>query len=65
MRKKDLITQNTRLFDKITVAQLKITELKEKIANRDAEIDGLKKEIEDKILYKNAFALLGDKAIRK
>ena len=46
MRKKDLITQNTRLFDKITVAQLKITELKEKIANRDAEIDGLKKEIE-------------------
>ena len=46
MRKKDLITQYTRLFDKITVAQLKITELKEKIANRDAEIDGLKKEIE-------------------
>lgn len=26
---------------------------------------GLEKEIEDKILYKNAFALLGDKAIRK
>ena len=46
MRKKDLLAQNTRLFDEITAAQLRITELKEEIASRDAEIDELKNEIE-------------------
>ena len=46
MRKKDLLAQNTELFDRITEAQLQISELKKKIANRDTEIDELKKEIE-------------------
>ena len=45
MRKKDLLAQNTELFDRITEAQLKISELKKEIANRDTEIDGLKREI--------------------
>ena len=46
MRKKDLLTQNTQLFDKISEAQLQISSLKKEIADRDIEIDGLKKEIE-------------------
>ena len=46
MRKKDLLTQNTQLFDKISEAQLQISSLKKEIAYRDKEIDGLKKEIE-------------------
>lgn len=46
MRKKDLLTQNTQLFDRITEAQLKISRLKSEIEKRDTEIDELKKEIE-------------------
>lgn len=46
MRKKDLLSQNTQLFDKITEAQLQITELKKEIASRDTEICDLKKEVE-------------------
>lgn len=46
MRKKDLLAQNTELFDRITEAQLQISELKKEIANRDTEIDELKEEIE-------------------
>ena len=46
MRKKDLLTQNTQLFDEISEAQLQISSLKKEIADRDREIEGLKKEIE-------------------
>ena len=46
MRKKDLLTQNTQLFDKISEAQLQISSLKKEIENRDTEIEELKKEIE-------------------
>lgn len=46
MRKKDLLTQNTQLFDKISEAQLQISSLKKEIADRDTEIGELKKEIE-------------------
>ena len=46
MRKKDLLTQNTELFDKMTEAQLKISSLEKEIGKRDAEIDELKNEIE-------------------
>ncbi len=46
MRKKDLLTQNTQLFDKISEAQLSISRLEKEIEKRDTEIDGLKKEIE-------------------
>ena len=46
MRKKELLTQNTQLFDKISEAQLQISSLKKEIENRDTEIEELKKEIE-------------------
>lgn len=46
MRKRDLLSQNTELFDRIAEAQLQISELKKEIANRDTEIDELKREIE-------------------
>lgn len=46
MRKKDLLAQNTQLFDKITAAQLQISSLKKEIENRDGEIEELKREIE-------------------
>ena len=46
MRKKDLLTQNTQLFDKISEAQLQISSLKKEIENRDGEIEELKREIE-------------------
>ena len=46
MRKKELLTQNTQLFDKISEAQLRISSLEKEIENRDTEIEELKKEIE-------------------
>lgn len=46
MRKKDLLEQNTRLFDKVTEAQLQISSLKKEIEARDAEIYELKNEVE-------------------
>lgn len=46
MRKKDLLEQNTRLFDEVTEAQLQISSLKKAIEARDAEIYELKNEVE-------------------
>ncbi len=46
MRKKDLLTQNTELFDRVAEADLQISHLKKEVENRNNEIDALKKEIE-------------------
>lgn len=46
MRKKDLLTQNTELFDRITAAQLKISSLERELERRDDENARLKNEIE-------------------
>lgn len=46
MRKKELLLQNTQLFDKLTVYEMQIAKLKEELAKRDKLINEQKAEIE-------------------
>lgn len=46
MRKKELLLQNTQLFDKLTVYEMQIAKLKEELAERDKLINEQKAEIE-------------------
>lgn len=46
MRKKELLIQNTQLFDKLTVYEMQIAKLKEELAQRDRLISNQKAEIE-------------------
>lgn len=46
MRKKKLLIQNTALFEQLQNANLSVTRLKREIAERDAEIARLKKQLD-------------------
>ena len=46
MRKKELLLQNTQLFDKITMYEMQISKLKQELAKKNAEIEELNKKID-------------------
>lgn len=45
MRKKQLLRQNTALFEQATASELMCKDLEKKLAERDAQIDALKEQI--------------------
>ena len=45
MRKKELLLQNTQLFDKLTVYEMQISKLKQELAKKNTEIEQLNKKI--------------------
>lgn len=54
MRKKELLLQNTKLFDEVTALELTVTELKGELSRKEQEIAELKKIIEELEADKNA-----------
>ena len=45
MRKKELMLQNTQLFDKLTIYEMQISKLKQELAKKNTEIEELNKKI--------------------